>query len=133
MREPEPECVDRDAQPVQPQRGLIDHRTGTQQAPVQARAAQTLEVDAVGPIGGFHLRQVYTAAPGWIEVEERRAGQEPADRLLRNGKRVHGGDEPIDERHERFAVSDVSGAIDQRALPFEQIKRYVRAQIAGVD
>ena len=65
-------------------------------------------------------------------IEERRARQEPADRLLRDGKRVHRGDEPIDEADERFAVGDVAGAIDQRVLPSDQIERHERAEIARV-
>ena len=36
--------VERDAQPVQADCGLVDHRTGTEKSPVQARAAQSLEV-----------------------------------------------------------------------------------------
>ena len=55
------------------------------QAPVQARPAQSLEVDTVRPVGGLHLWQVDSAAPGWIEIEECRACQKPADRLLRAG------------------------------------------------
>ena len=46
--------VERDAQPVQPERRLIDHRARTEKSPVQARAAQSLEVDLVGPVGGLH-------------------------------------------------------------------------------
>ncbi len=64
-------------------RGLIDHRPGTEQSPVQARAAQPLEVDPVGPVGGLHLGQLDAATAGRVDVEERRARQEPADRLLR--------------------------------------------------
>ncbi|HEX2493182.1 MAG TPA: hypothetical protein VHK24_05355, partial [Steroidobacter sp.] len=66
------------------------------------------------PEGGFHRWQVYTPAPGWIEIEKRRSCQKPADRLLRNGKRVYGGDNSIHERRERVAARDVASAIDQR-------------------
>ena len=81
--------VDRDAQPVQSDRGLVDHRSGAEESPVQTRAGQPLEVDPVGPVGGLHLGQIDAAAAGRIEIEERRTRQKPADRLLRRGKRVH--------------------------------------------
>ena len=99
---------------VQSERGLIDHRPGTEKPPVQSRAAQSLEVDPVRPIRGLHLGQVDAAPAGRVDVEERHARQEPADGLRRRRKRVHGGDEPVDQADERFAVGDVAGTIDQR-------------------
>ena len=35
---------------------------GTQQAPVELRAPETLEVDPVGPVGRLHLGQVHAPA-----------------------------------------------------------------------
>ena len=52
------------------------------------------------------------------------------DRLLRVGKRVHAGDEPVHQADERFAVGDVTRAIDQRVVPSNQVKRHERAEIA---
>ena len=49
-----------------------------------------------------------------------------------DGKRVHAGDEPVDQADERFAVGDVAGAIDQRVLSSDQVKRHERAEIACV-
>ena len=56
--------VERDAQPVQSERDLLDHRPGTEQPPVQVRAVQSFEVDLVGPVGGLDLGQVDAAAAG---------------------------------------------------------------------
>ena len=122
--------VERDAQPVQSKRRLIDHRPGAEQSPVQARAAQALEVDPVRPVGGLHLGQLDAAAAGRVDIEERCAREKPADRLLRRRKRVDAGNEPVEQADERVAVGDVAGAIDQRVLPSDQIKRHERAEIA---
>jgi hypothetical protein len=62
-------------------------------------------------VGGSDLWQVDTAPPGWIEIEERRACQEPADRLVGTGSDSTAVTR-IDERHEQVAVSDVTRAID---------------------
>ena len=49
-------------------------------------------------VRGLHLGQLDAAAAGRVEIEERRASEEPAHRLLRDRKRVDVGDDP---RHRR--------------------------------
>ena len=115
---------------VQSERGLIDHRPGTEKSPVQSRAAQSLEVDPVRPIRGFHLGQVDAAPAGRVKVEERCARQKPANGLRFLRGRVHRADEAVDQADERFAVGDVAGTIDQRVRPSDQIERHERVEIA---
>jgi hypothetical protein len=80
--------VERQAQPLQPERRRIDHRPGTEQAPVQARAAQSLEVGQVRPVRGLHRGHIDAAAPGRVDVEERVARHEPVTRpVFRTSRR----------------------------------------------
>ena len=124
--------VERDAQPLEPERRLVDHRARTEKPPVQARAAQAVQVRLVGPVGGLHRGQLDGAASGCVEIEDGRARQEPADRLLLDGKRVHAGDEPIDEGHERVGLGDVAGAIDQRVPAPDEVEGHGGAEVARV-
>ena len=41
--------------PFQPERRLIDHRSRAQQAPVDARALEALEIAEMRPVGRSHL------------------------------------------------------------------------------
>jgi hypothetical protein len=48
-------------------------------------------------------------------------------------KRLERGDESIDERGEGAATGDMTGTIDQRVVPLEQIHRNLRDEVNGVD
>ena len=53
-------------------------------------------------------------------------------RVLLDGKRVHAGDEAIDEGHERVGLGDVAGAIDQRVPATDEVEGHGGAQVARV-
>jgi len=123
--------VEREAQIFEAERGLVDHRPRTEKPPVQARAAEAVQIRLMGPVG-LEGGQLDAAAPGGVEVEHRRAREEPADRLLLDGKRLHAGDDPVDEGHERFAVANVPCAIDDGVLAPDEIERHRGVQVAPV-
>ena len=124
--------VERDAQPTESERGLVNHRPRTQQPPVEPRTAQSLEVDRVGPVRRFHVWEIDAALSRRTDIEQRSARHEPTDRLLLYRKRVHSRNETVNEANERVSVSNVAGAADQRVLPPDQIERHVRAEVAGM-
>jgi hypothetical protein len=124
--------VARDTQPVHPEGRLIDHRPGTQQSPIQVRPPQPLEVALVRPIDGLHRRHVDRAATRRVEIEERRARQEPGHRLFGDGQQVQRGDESVDQGHEGLGVPDMAGAIDEDLLSAEHVRRQADAEIARV-
>ena len=87
----------------------------------------------VQPVGGLRLGQINTATPGRVDVEERRAREQPADRCSAMGKEVHAGDQPVDEADERFAVGHVASAINKRVLAADESGGPGCAEVAGVN
>ena len=119
--------VERDPQPVDPDGRVLHHRPGTEKSPVQTRAAQSFEVELVGPVGGLQLAEIDAATPRRVDLEQCRAGEEPANRLLGYRKALDTGYQAGDEGHERIALGDVSGAVDQRILASDELERHSRS------
>jgi hypothetical protein len=87
----------------------------------------------VRPVRGLHFGQVDAAAPGRVDVEQRCAREQPADRLPGRGKQIHAGHQSVDQIDERLAIGHVSGAVDQRVLAGEEIGGHSGAEVAGVN
>jgi hypothetical protein len=127
-------------------REWLDAREPVTVLDIRYQAAATLVVRApkgvsMAPADPLYLSCTYivpfwridAATPGRVDVEERRAREQPADRLLRRGKEFHAGDKPVDQADEPFAIGDVSGAIDQRVLAADEIGGHDGAEVAGVN
>jgi hypothetical protein len=74
--------LERHAQALDAERCLVDHGTWAEKAPIERGALQALEVDEVWPVRVSNLGKVYAAPAIRIEVQQRRASQEPAHRPL---------------------------------------------------
>ena len=114
------EAVERDTQPSEPERRLIDHRSRAQQAPIKARALEALEVVAMRPVGRSHLRQLDAAATRSIDVEQCRPCHEPADGPIGRRQGFDARDDAVDEIDETLAVGDIPGTIDEPVMSGDQ-------------
>ena len=92
---------------------------------------QAFEVDTVRPEGQVRLAGLHPGAR-MDRDRERRSRQKPATGCSGTGSESTAVTTQS-KSAAKVSLPEVTGAIDQRALPFDQIKRQVRIEIAGVD